>query len=93
MADDGREGEADERVRRFRFPRGDRPRIDQSFVPDGDYICRIVQMFDPNVADSAEDESPDFVIVLGESSAVVPVWSDILWLPDAELGDADGTGA
>jgi len=57
-------------------------------VPDGDYACRVVQMFDPEATDSAGDGSPDFVIVLGESSVVVPAWSDIPWFTDAEPGAA-----
>jgi hypothetical protein len=49
-------------------------------LPDGDYICRVVQLFDPNACESAEGESSDFVILLSPSTRPVQQWSEIPWL-------------
>jgi hypothetical protein len=57
-------------------------RDQQVEVPDGGYRCRVVQMFDPNGGDSAEDGSPDFVLVLSELTEDTPAWSDIPWFTD-----------
>ena len=48
-------------------------------IPDGDYTCRVIQMFDPNACESAEGQSADFVILLGVSTLPVPEWSEIPW--------------
>ena len=45
-------------------------RTRNTFTPVPMCVC-------PEATDSAGDGSPDFVIVLGESSVVVPAWSDI----------------
>ncbi len=49
-------------------------------LPDGDYSCRIVQMFDPDRHDHVDGASADFVLVLSERSGVLPEWSEIPWL-------------
>ena len=51
-------------------------------IPDGDYTCRVIQMFDPNVCESAEGESADFVILLGVSALPMPEWSEISWFSE-----------
>ena len=51
-------------------------------LPDGDYTCRVVQMFDPNARESAEGESADFVVALSPSTGSVQYWSDIPWFAD-----------
>lgn len=61
-------------------------------VPDGDYACRVVQMFDPETDALAGDGSPDFVIVLGKPSGAVSAWADIPWFPDAEQNTAADRG-
>ena len=48
-------------------------------VPDGDYTCHVVQMFDPDSCESAEGESADFVVLLGRSVRPVHEWSEIPW--------------
>ena len=52
-------------------------------LPDGDYSCRVVQLFDPHVDDHAEGESADFVLVLSEPTGSLPEWSEIPWHTDA----------
>ena len=48
-------------------------------LPDGDYACRVVQMFDPDECESAEGESADFVVLLSETTRSVQAWSEIPW--------------
>lgn len=48
-------------------------------VPDGEYRCRIVQMFDPERAESAGDNRPDFVIEVSEADYPVAEWTKIPW--------------
>jgi hypothetical protein len=48
-------------------------------VPDGDYTCRVVQMFDPDASESAKGESPDFVVLLRASTLPMREWSEIPW--------------
>ena len=53
---------------------------DQLFpVPNGDYSCRVVQMFDPGSSGSAEGESADFVVQLSVATRPGQAWSDIPW--------------
>ncbi len=51
-------------------------------LPNGDYCCRVIQMFDPVTSGSAEGESADFVILLGASTGPVQEWSEIPWFSD-----------
>jgi hypothetical protein len=53
-------------------------------LPDGDYVCRIVQMFDPGSADHAHEESADFILVLSELPGALPEWSEIPWFTGPE---------
>jgi hypothetical protein len=48
-------------------------------LPDGGYTCRIVQMFDPEQADSADDGHPDFVIEILEATGNSAAWESIPW--------------
>lgn len=48
-------------------------------VPDGEYCCRVVQMFDPDEAESAGPGKPDFVLEFSRSAGIPPAWSEIPW--------------
>ena len=48
-------------------------------LPDGDYCCRIIQMFDPEEESSAESNGPDFVVEFTRDSMLPPEWSDVPW--------------
>jgi hypothetical protein len=48
-------------------------------LPDGDYTCRIIQMFDPEQQESAGDDSPDFVIEIQKATGKVAAWESIPW--------------
>jgi hypothetical protein len=48
-------------------------------VPDGDYACRVVQMFDPAEAESTGADKPDFTLELIRTSDLPSVWSEIPW--------------
>ena len=48
-------------------------------VPDGNYTCRVVHMFDPDACESAARESADFVILLSGYTQPVQAWSEIPW--------------
>lgn len=48
-------------------------------LPDGDYACRIIQMFDPEQAESAGDEGPDFVVEVQKATSKVGAWESIPW--------------
>jgi hypothetical protein len=48
-------------------------------LPDGDYTCRIVQMFDPEQEESAGGKKADFVIDVLKASKAAP-WKRIPWL-------------
>jgi hypothetical protein len=48
-------------------------------LPEGDYTCRIIQMFDPEQEETAGDNDPDFVVeVLKATGKPVP-WEGIPW--------------
>ncbi len=51
-------------------------------ISNGDYSCRVIQMFDPDASGSAEGESADFVILLSVSTRPGLAWSDIPWFSD-----------
>jgi hypothetical protein len=47
--------------------------------PDGDYTCRIIQMFDPEQEESAGDDRPDFVVELLKATGKPASWESIPW--------------
>lgn len=51
-------------------------------LPDGDYTCRVVQMFDPDARDSAGGESPDFVTSFTLATQSEAVWLEIPWFTE-----------
>jgi hypothetical protein len=48
-------------------------------IPDGNYSCRIVQMFDPDREASAGDDKPNFVIDVVKASSKIAAWESIPW--------------
>jgi hypothetical protein len=48
-------------------------------LPNGDYTCRIVQMFDPEQQDSATGGKADFVVEVWKSSGKIAAWESIPW--------------
>lgn len=50
-------------------------------LPDGDYTCRVIQMFDPGQVDTAESDNPDFVVEILEAAENQAVWRHIRWFP------------
>jgi hypothetical protein len=48
-------------------------------LPDGDYCCRVVQMFDPDEDCSAGEDEPDFILEFGGALETMPAWSAIPW--------------
>jgi hypothetical protein len=48
-------------------------------VPDDNYTCRVIQMFDPQHQESAEDGGPDFVVELLPAARDGAAWQDIPW--------------
>jgi hypothetical protein len=48
-------------------------------IPNGNYSCRVVQMFDPGVAESAAPGTPDFVLEFSSESGAAAAWSEIPW--------------
>jgi hypothetical protein len=55
-------------------------------LADGDYCCRIIQMFDPEHQDSGEDGAPDFIIEITQPKALPGVWSKVPWFDDDVYG-------
>ncbi len=51
-------------------------------LADGDYCCRMVQMFDPDQKDSAEDGGPDFIVELSRPVVLPTAWSEVPWFSD-----------
>lgn len=49
-------------------------------LPDGIYVCRIVQMFDPEHEPSAIGDGPDFVLEFQPSESPTPPWPEVPWL-------------
>jgi hypothetical protein len=61
-----------------RLPQGDEE--DQLIrLPDGDYSCRIVQMFNPEADEHAGENLADFVIAISKPAELPPVWSEVPW--------------
>jgi hypothetical protein len=48
-------------------------------LPDGDYTCRIIQMFDPEQEESVGDENPDFVVEVLNATGKAAPWENIPW--------------
>jgi hypothetical protein len=48
-------------------------------LPDGEYKCRIIQMFDPEREETARDDKPDFIIELEKTNQNLGVWKSIPW--------------
>ncbi|MEZ6142185.1 MAG: hypothetical protein R3B84_16615 [Zavarzinella sp.] len=48
-------------------------------LPDGGYICRIIQMFDPQQEESVGDGNPDFIIEVLKATQKVAAWENIPW--------------
>ena len=48
-------------------------------LPDGDYICRIIQMFDPENAEAVGADGPDFVIEILKTTDNIATWKSIPW--------------
>lgn len=51
----------------------------QVSLPDGDYTCNIIQMFDPDQQESAGEDNPDFVIEVQKATDKIAAWVDIPW--------------
>jgi hypothetical protein len=48
-------------------------------LPDGEYTCRIIQMFDPERVESAADDKPDFLIEVQKATGKIAAWDSIPW--------------
>ncbi|MBX3398197.1 MAG: hypothetical protein KF873_05615 [Gemmataceae bacterium] len=48
-------------------------------LPDGEYTCRIIQMFDPEQDEIAGDEQPDFVVEILKATGKPAPWESIPW--------------
>lgn len=48
-------------------------------LPDGQYTCRIIQMFDPKQEESAGDDKPDFVVEVLKATLKPATWESIPW--------------
>lgn len=48
-------------------------------LPDGDYTCRIIQMFDPEEQESVGDGNPDFVVEVLKATGNASPWESIPW--------------
>jgi hypothetical protein len=47
---------------------------------DGDYCCRIIQMFDPTEEEpTMQCERPDFVVEFTRPAVLPPEWSEVPW--------------
>jgi hypothetical protein len=51
-------------------------------LPDGDYSCRIIQMFDPDQEDSAEEGGADFIVELTRAKVLPASWSEVPWFSE-----------
>jgi hypothetical protein len=48
-------------------------------LPDGDYTCRIIQMFDPEQEENAGEDKPDFVVEVLKAAGKVATWENTPW--------------
>jgi hypothetical protein len=53
-------------------------------LPDGNYTCRIIQMFDPKLVESAGDGTPDFVVEVQKATGQPASWESIPWFKAGE---------
>jgi hypothetical protein len=51
-------------------------------VPDGEYRCRVIQMFDPSTARVIGSGKPDFVVEIARSGSLPAVWVEIPWFTE-----------
>jgi hypothetical protein len=51
-------------------------------LPDGDYCCRIVQMFDPDQQESAEEGAPDFIVEFSYPKILPTTLSQVPWFSE-----------
>jgi len=51
-------------------------------MPDGEYTCRIMQMFDPDQKESAGKNKADFVVEILKPTGKTAVWKTIPWFQD-----------
>jgi hypothetical protein len=51
-------------------------------LPDGDYTCRIIQMFNPEQEESAGGKHPDFVVEVLKATENPSSWESIPWFKD-----------
>lgn len=49
------------------------------FLPDGNNVCTIMQMFDSEKEESAGHRAADFVIQVQKATADLPAWETIPW--------------
>jgi hypothetical protein len=47
--------------------------------PDGEYDCRVVQMFDPCESESAGPGKPDFILEFSRTTGNRSEWSEVPW--------------
>lgn len=48
-------------------------------LADGEYQCRIIQMFDPDQEESAGDDKPDFVVEVLKTDHEIAAWENVPW--------------
>jgi len=48
-------------------------------LADGEYCCRIIQMFDPDKHESLKAGTPDFVIEFSREASTPAPWADVPW--------------
>jgi hypothetical protein len=48
-------------------------------IPDGEYTCRIIQMFDPEQDEIEEEDAPGFVIEVLKATGNTSPWESIPW--------------
>jgi hypothetical protein len=48
-------------------------------LPDGDYTCRVIQMFDPEQVEAAGNGEPDFVVEVQKAAGKTATWKSIPW--------------
>jgi hypothetical protein len=60
--------------------------------PDGEYACRVVQMFDPSAGVSAGAGKPDFVLEFTQTAVALESWPGVPWFEAEPGAAADGGG-
>ncbi|MFO0822741.1 MAG: hypothetical protein U0792_06410 [Gemmataceae bacterium] len=51
-------------------------------VPDGEYRCRVIQMFDPSNAGAVGPGKPDFVVEFARAGSLPAAWAEIPWFTE-----------